>query len=290
VRSFLTAMRGSIKGTTLIGSTLCVLTFAPLAHAQALAPTITTQPVGQSVTVGQPATFTVVATGTAPLTYAWQRSGNAAVIATTATYTLPTTITGDNGATFKVTVTNATGSVTSSAAVLTVTSDTDTSASSNLKNNFGFGVAVGLTVNVVGPNIVNNATVDANGIVRVNTRANTTAGFLLETHYFIWNWPKACTSTCVRGTGPFVAAQPGTSQIISGIGAGWMLGFRRPVGQKPSGFALGVGYEAIPAAQVLGSEFVPGKPAPTGPGGAPLPIRYETQDKGSLLAIFSVTF
>lgn len=57
------------------------------------------------------------------------------------------------------------------------------------------------------------------------------------------------------------------------------------------GFGLGVGYESIPAAQTLGDEFVDGKPAPLGPDGkTPLPLRYETRDKGSLLVIFSVVF
>jgi hypothetical protein len=161
-----------------------------------------------------------------------------------------------------------------------------------LKNDLGFGIALGLTTNVTGPNIVTNATIDANGIVRVNTRANTTAGLMLETHYYIWPRPPADGEDDTRrwGTGPFVAAQPGSSQIISAVGAGWMFGFRRAKGTRPSGFGLGVGYEAIPAAQVLGSEFVDGKPAPLGPNGSPLPIRFETQDKGSLMVILSVSF
>lgn len=161
-----------------------------------------------------------------------------------------------------------------------------------LKNDLGFGIALGLTVNVIGPDIVTNATVDANGIVRVNTRSNTTAGLMLETHYYIWPRPPAGNDEDTRrwGTGPFVAAQPGSSQIISAVGAGWMFGFRRAKGTRPSGFGLGIGYEAIPAAQVLGSEFVENKPAPVGPNGVPLPIRFETQDKGSLMVVLSVAF
>lgn len=161
-----------------------------------------------------------------------------------------------------------------------------------LKNDLGFGIALGLTTNVTGANIVTNATIDANGIVRVNTRANTTAGLMLETHYFIWPRPPDDNVPDNRkwGTGPFVAAQPGSSQIISAVGAGWMIGFRRPKGSRPSGFGLGVGYQAIPAAQVLGSEFVDGKAAPVGPNGAPLQVRFETEDKGSLLVVLSVSF
>src|SRR5882762_8500415 len=43
--------------------------------AAAVAPSITTQPANQTVTAGQTAIFTVVATGTAPLAYQWQKNG-----------------------------------------------------------------------------------------------------------------------------------------------------------------------------------------------------------------------
>src|SRR5207248_5672864 len=45
--------------------------------AAAVAPSITTQPASQTVTVGQTATFTVVAAGTAPWSYQWRKSGTA---------------------------------------------------------------------------------------------------------------------------------------------------------------------------------------------------------------------
>jgi hypothetical protein len=89
-------------------------------NAAAVAPTITTQPVSQTVTAGQTASFTVVATGTAPLSYQWQRSGVNIAGATAASYTTPATTTSDNGATFRVVVSNTAGTVTSGAAALTV--------------------------------------------------------------------------------------------------------------------------------------------------------------------------
>jgi len=89
-------------------------------NAAAVAPTITTQPVSQTVTAGQTASFTVVATGTAPLSYQWQKSGVNIAGATAASYTTPATTTSDNGATFRVVVSNTAGTVTSGAAALTV--------------------------------------------------------------------------------------------------------------------------------------------------------------------------
>jgi hypothetical protein len=83
-------------------------------------PTITTQPRSQTLTVGSIATFNVVATGTAPLSYQWSKNGTAIVGAVGSSYTTPPTVSGDNGATFTVKVTNVAGSQTSSSAMLTV--------------------------------------------------------------------------------------------------------------------------------------------------------------------------
>jgi hypothetical protein len=86
-----------------------------------LAPSISTEPASQSVSVGQPASFGVVATGTTPLNYQWQKNGTAiATGAITSTYTTPATIAADNGAQFRVVVSNSAGQVTSNPATLTV--------------------------------------------------------------------------------------------------------------------------------------------------------------------------
>jgi hypothetical protein len=83
-------------------------------------PSITTQPASQSVAVGQTATFTVVAAGDAPLSYQWRKSGANVAGATSASYITPATAVADSGSTFDVVVSNAAGSVTSTAATLTV--------------------------------------------------------------------------------------------------------------------------------------------------------------------------
>jgi len=86
----------------------------------ATAPSITTQPGSQSVTAGQTATFSVAATGTAPLSYQWKKNGLAVSGASSSAYTTLPTSSSDTGAQFTVVVSNSSGSVTSSAAVLTV--------------------------------------------------------------------------------------------------------------------------------------------------------------------------
>jgi hypothetical protein len=83
-------------------------------------PTITTQPQNQTVNQTQSATFTVAATGTPTLNYQWMKSGMAISGATSSTYTTPPTTPADNNTQFAVVVSNASGSVTSTSATLTV--------------------------------------------------------------------------------------------------------------------------------------------------------------------------
>jgi HYDIN/CFA65/VesB family protein/Ig-like domain-containing protein len=85
-----------------------------------VAPSITAQPISQTATAGKTATFTVAATGTAPLSYQWQTNGMPISGATSSSYTTPATTTADNGAQFNVTVSNSAGNVTSNAVTLTV--------------------------------------------------------------------------------------------------------------------------------------------------------------------------
>jgi hypothetical protein len=90
----------------------------------AVAPAITAQPTAQSVIVGQPATFTVSASGTAPLSYQWQKGAMPISGATASSYTTPATTLADDTSTFQVVVSNSAGSVTSNSATLTVAAGT----------------------------------------------------------------------------------------------------------------------------------------------------------------------
>lgn len=102
-----------------------------IAAAPPVAPTITAQPSNASVTEGGTATFTVAATGTAPLAYQWQRNPTGSTSwaniagATAASYTTPaSTVSGgsaNNTDTYRCVVTNTGGSATSNVATLTVT-------------------------------------------------------------------------------------------------------------------------------------------------------------------------
>ena len=88
-------------------------------NAAAVAPAITTQPADQTVTAGGSASFTVAASGTAPLSYQWKKDNVDIGGATAATYTITSTVTGDAGG-YTVYVSNSAGNATSNAATLTV--------------------------------------------------------------------------------------------------------------------------------------------------------------------------
>src|SRR5258705_8957718 len=78
-----------------------------------VAPAITTQPSSKSILGGQTPAFTVVASGTGPLSYQWRKNGAAISGATAASYTTPAATTTDAGAQFTAVASNTAGSVTS---------------------------------------------------------------------------------------------------------------------------------------------------------------------------------
>jgi sugar lactone lactonase YvrE len=86
----------------------------------ALGPVITSQPQNATATVGGSVQFAVTATGTPAISYQWQFNGGAISGATGTTLTLANVGTANAGS-YTVVVTNALGSATSNAAVLTLT-------------------------------------------------------------------------------------------------------------------------------------------------------------------------
>ena len=113
--SFTVTVTNSVNGFTSAPATLAV-TSAPIA------PNLAVEPVNTYVQQGNTAYFYVVATGTAPLSYQWNKNGVPISDATDGSYTTTPTTSADNNAQFTVTVTNSAGSITSGqAGTLTVT-------------------------------------------------------------------------------------------------------------------------------------------------------------------------
>ena len=100
-------------------------------------PSLTAQPQSQTVNAGNTATFSVTATGTAPLSYQWRFGGANVSGATGSTYARPAVQSADAG-NYSVVVANAAGSVTSADAPLTVTSSVGSPTDSSLKLHLDF--------------------------------------------------------------------------------------------------------------------------------------------------------
>ena len=115
-------MRPSRLSRVLFAILLTLFSVGSIAMAaDAVAPTITTQPASVSVTEGQTATFSVTASGS-PLFYTWKKNGVIISGATSASYTTGATTVADSGAAYSVVVRNGAGVAKSTAAILTVNS------------------------------------------------------------------------------------------------------------------------------------------------------------------------
>jgi hypothetical protein len=135
----------TVSNTNSVTSTAATLTV----NTAPVAPTITTQPQSATVSEGDEAILSVIASGTAPLTYVW-KNGTKVVGADSASLTFTNAQTTDAGS-YTVTVTNAVNSATSSAATLTVNALTTVSVGVSPANvTMGTGATQTFTVSVTG--------------------------------------------------------------------------------------------------------------------------------------------
>jgi Beta-1,3-glucanase len=114
---------GSTTPPTASPPTTTPPTTPPPATPPTGAPTITTQPAAQTVSVGQHAFFSVVATQAT--SYQWFMNGAMISGATSSTYSAPAAAATDAGEKFSVTVTNSLGSAQSSDAALAMNPNAD---------------------------------------------------------------------------------------------------------------------------------------------------------------------
>ena len=116
------ANAGSYTVTVSNGAGAITSNSATLTISSALiAPTLTQQPVNVAVAAGASASFSVVASGSAPLSYQWSKDGASIAGATTATLALSNVQTANAGS-YTVVVSNGAGAITSNTATLTISS------------------------------------------------------------------------------------------------------------------------------------------------------------------------
>ncbi len=113
--SLITGMDGSLYFLSRSNSSLYKVQYTSTS-----APLITQHPQSITVSQGNPATFSVAATGSAPISYQWRKNGINIGTATNSTYTIPAVVPTDAGI-YSVVVSNSGGSVTSNNGTLTVT-------------------------------------------------------------------------------------------------------------------------------------------------------------------------
>src|SRR5262249_13433641 len=87
---------------------ICALTVRTQIHGQAANPVITTQPQDLTLFRGETATFTVAATGLAPLKFQWTKGGTNLTAATESFLSL-TNIRSKDAGTFRAVITDAAG-------------------------------------------------------------------------------------------------------------------------------------------------------------------------------------
>jgi hypothetical protein len=134
------------------------------------APVITKQPMSLTNTAGTTATFTVGATGTAPLNYQWFKSGIALAGATSSSLSLAK-VSSTNSGNYTVSVANPAGTVMSTVATLTVTSST----TKNGKNRTTMAVTLNATANHWYELQASTNLVDWNPIWQTTTTTNDSA-------------------------------------------------------------------------------------------------------------------
>jgi hypothetical protein len=117
----------------------------------AMAPWLITPPQSQSVVQGYPATFNVVAGGTAPLSYQWLFNSNNIAGETNSSLTLAS-VASTNAGSYAVTVSNFGGATTSTNAILSVTAPAISSMSQDSGGNIimQFTGPPGLTYQIEG--------------------------------------------------------------------------------------------------------------------------------------------
>ena len=105
--------------TNAAGTATSDVAMLTVTQAVVMPPAITQQPLSQTVTAGNGATFSVLVSGTIPFSYQWRKNGNNISGAAASSYSIASAQAGDAGS-YTVVVTNSAGAVTSNPATLTV--------------------------------------------------------------------------------------------------------------------------------------------------------------------------
>ena len=200
-----------------------------------VAPTVVTSPTSQTAIVGDTVNFAVVASGTAPLTYQWRKSGSPITGATDATFQLANITTAD-AADYDVVVSNALGSDTSGSATLTVNKATATVTLSSLTATYT-GASQGISFSTEPAGLAVHLTYDGNSGAPVNAGSYAIVATVDDPNYL-----GSASGTLTIAPAAANVALGGLTQVYNGSS--------KPVTvtTSPAGLNVSVTYDNGPAA------------------------------------------
>jgi subtilisin-like proprotein convertase family protein len=221
-------------------------------------PTITAQPTGQSVLTGANVNFNVTASGTAPLSYQWLFNGTALsdggqVSGSTSSTLALSNVQSTNAGSYSVTITNVVGAVTSSAALLSISSPANSATFTNAAlitiPDSGTATPYPSTINVAGmAGVVSKVTLSLKQLshtyihdVDVLLAGPAGQSTLVFAHI---GGTLGVTNITLNFDDAASASLPASSQVVSGTfkptNGGGTVSFPTPAPASPYGAALSV--------------------------------------------------
>ncbi|EEF59906.1 beta strand repeat-containing protein [Pedosphaera parvula] len=205
-----------------------VSTTAPLTFTVgSTPPTITSQPVSQVVNAGTNVTFSVVATGTDPMSYQWLFNNTNIAGATSSIFSLSNVQTTDSG-NYSVVITNIAGSTTSSNALLTIIENTNvaptiTSQPASQTVNAGTNVAFSVVATGTAPlhyqwrfNNTNIAGATSNILTRLNVQPTNSGNYSVVITNVAGGIISSNALLTVNAIAPTITSQPASQTVNAG--------------------------------------------------------------------------
>jgi len=147
---------------------------------------------------------------------------------------------------------------------------------------FGLNWGVGLGYSVSEDEAIDDAVI-VNGIVRVKSRKKEQPRVLFEFHKFIGC--KSHGKEGTRGCGPFVAIAATGDDVLSGVGMGFMYGFKAKK-TDTDGFSIGLGAILDANVKDLADGFEENQAPPAGETA----VRFEEKSRWSAVLFVTRTF
>lgn len=144
--------------------------------------------------------------------------------------------------------------------------------------NFGLGFGYSFSENEA----IDDAEI-VDGIIRVNSNKKKQPRVLLEFHKYFWC--NKSGKSGASGCGPFVAVAAKKDDVISGVGMGFMYGFKTKSSDS-EGISIGVGAILDADVKDLADGFKENKPAPIGEKS----VRYKSESRWSGIIFVTRTF